>query len=373
MKETGLYIDMPFCIARCAFCDFHVEGFRSRWAMQYLNALHQEIKQYAGHSGLKDHHFTTLYFGGGTPSLYSSEILADLILRCREQFQISDDAEITLEAHPATVNQNNLLQFLKGGINRLSLGIQSFSDKDLKRLGRHHTAKEADEGFYAARAAGFTNIAIDLIYGLPERSPEDWVQNLEHAIALSPDHISIYGLSIEAGTLFAKQEKAGQISLPSEETQIECYEIARAVLRNAGYVHYEISNFSLPDHACRHNLFYWNQNDVLSLGLAAHSYFNGERRENTHDIPSYIEKIGAGLSPCIEVEDMDTRQVEIDHVIFGLRKTEGIPFRDIENNPEFVKTTNHLIKKNLLQKKAGRIQLTPIGIHLADEVAIAYL
>ncbi|MFQ5589285.1 MAG: radical SAM family heme chaperone HemW, partial [Nitrospiria bacterium] len=372
-NSAGLYIDLPFCIARCAFCAFHVEGFRSRWAEKYIRALHKEIEYYAALPELAEYSIPTLYLGGGTPSLYDVTVLTDLISRCRELFQVTPDAEITLEAHPATLNAKNLSRLLKGGVNRLSMGIQSFSDHDLKRLGRHHTVDQAKTAFHAARSAGFENIAIDLIFGLPEQRIRDWEETLEEALSLAPEHLSIYALSIEEGTLFAKKTREGKLALPSESETLSYYETARSVLSAAGYAQYEISNFAKPGYACRHNLLYWDQQETLGFGLAAHAYFKGERRANIEAIPAYIDAVAAGKRPLASVEKVRADKALIDKIIFGLRKTEGIPFEWITTDPVLKKTTHSLIQHGWLQKTANRIQLTSAGLSVADEVAIAYL
>jgi len=373
MKTLGLYIDFPFCIARCAFCAFDVEGYRVRWAERYISALHQEIEIYAAMPEIAERSITSIYLGGGTPSHSPSKTLQDLLAACRSRFKIAQNLEITLEAHPATVDEKNLRDFLKMGINRLSLGMQSFSDEQLKQLGRHHTAQHAITAFQKARAAGFSNIGIDLMYGLPDETAEDWENVLRKTIALSPEHISIYALSIETGTLFDKKHREGTLNLPSEEATTARYESARTRLTRAGYRQYEISNFAKTGYESRHNLRYWNQEDVLSFGVSGHSYLRGERRVNTDKIPDYIEKLKANMLPITQQEHLEPRDAQIDHIIFGLRKTEGIPAQDISHDPIFTQTTQTLEHAGLLQKKADRIQLTPKGMHFADEVAMAFL
>src|SRR5581483_8627215 len=243
MNPAGLYIDFPFCLARCSFCAFNIQGYREGLAERYLSALRQEIELYGEDPIRRNRVVTSLYFGGGTPTLYPPAALVDLLSLCREVFPVSADAEVTLEAHPATIDLSKLGLLREGGINRLSMGVQSFSDEHLEALGRHHTAEAARRAFHAARAAGFTNIGIDLIYGLPGGSFADWEESLRSAIALSPEHLSLYGLSIEEGTLFRKKEKEGRLSLPSEAEVILLYQTAQKRLEAAGYAQYEISNF----------------------------------------------------------------------------------------------------------------------------------
>ncbi|NOY85621.1 MAG: radical SAM family heme chaperone HemW [Nitrospirae bacterium] len=372
MKTLGFYIDFPFCIARCAFCAFDVEGYRVRWATRYIKALEKEIEIYATLSEITGRKITSVYLGGGTPSHYPPEVLQDLLAHCQNRFNIGEDAEITLEAHPATVDKNKLSDFLKIGINRLSLGMQSFSNKQLKQLGRHHSAQEAITAFQDAREAGFLNISIDLMYGLPNESPEDWEKTLRQAITLSPEHI-FYALSIEAGTLFDKKYREGKLNLCSEDTSATLYDRARKQLARADYKQYEISNFAKAGHKSRHNLRYWNQEAVLSFGVSGHSYIDGKRSVNTDKIPDYIEKLETGKLPVTEQEKILPRDAAIDHIIFGLRKTEGIPVETLSEDAIFRETRKNLEDAGLLQEESGRIQLTRKGMHFADEVGMAFL
>lgn len=373
MKPLGLYINLPFCIARCAFCAFDVEGFRPRTAKRYLEALRKEIEMVFETSGMQGGEVGTIYFGGGTPSHYSANILVDLLSLCRRLFHVAADAEITVEAHPATVNAAKLSAFREGGINRLSLGMQSFSNQHLRALGRRHTAKQADNAFRAARSAGFTNIGMDLIYALPEQTPKDWENTLQHAVDLSPEHLSIYALSIEERTLFWKKMKEGSLALPSEEETIAFYESAKNCLASVGYAQYEVSNFAKPGYDCRHNLLYWDRGETLAFGASSHAYFNQERRANIDSISAYIETVASGRLPLVQVEKLDAMEAQKDKIIFGLRKREGISIEMMTGNPVFQKITERLDRAGLLTIQKDHVQLTSKGMLLADEVAIAYL
>jgi len=373
VKPLGLYIDLPFCIARCAFCAFDVEGFRARRAGQYLEALKKEMEIISRDPDLQSRKVTSIYLGGGTPSHFSGDTLIDLLSLCRDLFQISHDAEISLEAHPATVDAEKLSAFRLGGINRLSFGMQSFSDEHLLALGRHHNVQQADSAFFAARRAGFKNIGTDLIYGLPGQTQKDWEKTLCHAITLAPEHLSTYALSIEAGTLFGKKMSAGLLDLPSEDETIGFYEFARTQLASAGYAQYELSNFSRAGYECRHNLLCWDREETLAFGISAHTYFKQERRENVDSISSYIERLSSGRLPLAELEQVDAKQVQQDQIIFGLRESEGIPLEMISRSPEFKETTAMLQQKGLLRLQGDRLRLSDKGMLLADEVAVAYL
>jgi len=373
MKPTGLYIDFPFCVARCAFCGFSVQGYRERPALRYAAALEKEIGLHA--KDASNHHrlITSIYLGGGTPTRYPTDLLTGLLSLCRKQFHIGSDAEISMEAHPATINQANLLPLRKAGVNRLSIGVQSFSDKHLRALGRNHTVQDALESFRAARQVGFDNIGIDLMYGLPEQTTIEWEETLQTAISLSPEHIALYALSIEEGTLFHKKQEAGHLSLPSEQEAIAFYETARTKLKQAGYAQYEVSNFARPGYASRHNLLYWDRGEILAIGLAAHSYLNREHRENTDSLPAYLEQLASDHLPLARRKAIDSREEKIDKIIFGLRKLEGIPLQFVEHDSALRKTTEGLIEDCLVQIKDSRLRLTDKGLHLADEVAVAFL
>lgn len=373
MNRAGLYVDFPFCLARCSFCAFNIQGYREGLAERYLAALRQEIRLAAEDPAWRDRVVTSVYFGGGTPTLYPPAALVDLFALCRETFPVAADAEVTLEAHPATIDLSNLGPLREGGINRLSMGVQSFSDEHLAALGRHHTAEAARRAFQVARTASFTNIGIDLIYGLPGASLPDWEESLRSAIALSPEHLSLYGLSIEEGTLFGRKEKEGRLSLPSEAEAVFLYQTAQMRLEAAGYAQYEISNFARPGFACRHNLLYWDRNESLGVGLSAHSYLNREHRANTDSLPDYLDQVAAGRIPIAQAEKIDSGAALKDQIIFGLRKTEGIPLGLLTQDRSLEKISRRLIDDGFLIEEKDRLRLSPKGMLLADEVAVAFL
>ncbi len=368
MNSIGLYIDIPFCIARCAFCAFNIQGYQEERAQSYITALQKELSLYR--DTLNERIITSIYVGGGTPSLYPAEILTGLLEAIFNQCQLTKDAEITLEAHPAAVDLEKLITLRQSGFNRLSLGIQSFSDQQLMALNRHHTVYDAKKSYAAARAAGFTNIGIDLIYGLPEETISAWEQTVDAAISLQPNHLSLYALSIEEGTLFHKKYKAGELSLPTEEEIIDQYRLAQKKLKAAGILQYELSNFGSP---CRHNLLYWDRKEVLGIGLSAHSYVDKKSWANTDSLKIYLEKLKNGELPISEMETETDMMIRKDQIIFGLRKSEGISRSFViedENHHQIMET---LIEEGLLIAFEDRLSLTARGELLADEVAIAFM
>lgn len=373
MKPIGLYIDFPFCLARCSFCAFNIQGYREGFASRYADALQKEIIYQAEGPFRGDRMITSIYLGGGTPSLYAPEVLTGLVALCRKRLPVASDVEVTLEAHPATIHAENLLPLQEGGINRLSMGVQSFSDAHLEALGRRHTAEGARAAFLAARAAGFANIGIDLIYALPDQSFAGWEATLQAAIDLAPEHLSLYSLSIEEGTLFDKKARSGLLSLPTEGEAIAQYQTAQARLAAAGYRHYEISNFARPGYECRHNLLYWDRGDVLGIGLSAHSYFDREHLVNTDSLQTYLEVIESGRLPVDRLEKVGAEAFRKDRIIFGLRKTEGIPLEYLEEDLSLRKTADRLISEGLLTVDQRQIRLTSKGLLLADEVAVAFV
>jgi oxygen-independent coproporphyrinogen-3 oxidase len=369
MSPAGLYIDFPFCIARCAFCAFNVQGLREKPSERYLKALQKEIALHAQNGSLIGREIASLYLGGGTPTLHTPETLNEIVSHCRSHFHFQENAEITIEAHPATLHTKFLTAILSGGFNRLSIGIQSFSDQMLTKLGRHHTADEAMTAFHSARNAGFRNISIDLIYALPGESLSDWKKTLQTAIDLNPEHISIYCLSIEEGTLFHKRG----VTLPSEEEQISQYQWAQHALSHAGFKQYEISNFAKEGFACVHNTLYWDRAETLGIGLSAHSYLNSEHIENADVISSYCEQIEKGVLPIRDARKVDDQEAYIDQIIFGLRKREGIKKALLHSSQKQEQTAAALIDSGLLIEEEDRICLTPRGMLLADQVAEAFL
>ncbi len=371
MKPFGLYISLPFCIARCAFCAFSIQGYREGWANRYLLALQKEIGLVAKETLFADRAISSIYLGGGTPTLYPPDEISSLLSLIRGQFNLGLEVEVTLEAHPATIDRDNLSAYRQAGVNRLSIGVQSFRDEDLALLGRNHTAHEVYAAYAAARAAGFLNIGIDLIYGLPGQTLDAWEENLVSAIALAPDHLSLYALSIEEGTLFHRQ--ADRLSLPSEETTLLQYEVAQTRLARAGLDQYEISNFARPGFFCRHNLLYWDRGEVLGVGLDAHSYLERAYRANTEALSDYLLSLEQGRLPIVHLDPITAESAQTERIVFGLRKTAGLSEDLFRINATLSQKADRLLSEGLLLRHQGTLRLTQKGMHFADEVAVALL
>ena len=380
--ETALYVHFPFCIRKCLYCDFNSLAGAEIPQTAYTDALvrEMELRRDTLHEGVTA---STLYLGGGTPSLLEPDSVGRIIDTASRFFALEPAAEITIEANPGTVNQERLAAYLSTGVNRLSLGIQSFSDEMLALLGRVHTAQEGIASFTAAREAGFANIGIDLIHSLPGQTPENWRAELEQAVLLHPEHISAYGLTIEAGTPFHAMDRSGELVLPEEEASAEMFEKTSELLRNAGYEHYEISNFALPGFRSRHNQVYWQRGDYLGFGAGAHSFLAappfGRRWKNPDTPESYMQSIDNGSAAEEELTLVAEREARSETMFLGLRMLEGVEGNRFRR--EFAVTLEEayseelraLLAEGLLEWQKGRLRLAGKGIILANQVLIRFI
>jgi oxygen-independent coproporphyrinogen-3 oxidase len=375
MDTIGIYIHIPFCTYQCPFCAFSTVQYSRTLLDSYLDALKRELISHPELQSLKDRKLQSIYLGGGTPSLVSPEQLTEILDLCRSLFEVANDLEISLEATPESINAKRIQGLLHAGVNRLSLGAQSFSDNELKLLGRNHTAIQTRQAFSIARDAGFTNINLDLIYGLPNQSLEQWKFTLEEALALQPEHISIYGLTLEEGTIFYESKQAGRFSLPDEGEQSEMYLTAQRLLTTNGFEQYEVSNFSRPDYHCRHNLPYWSDGEYIGLGASAHSHLNGRRFANCFDPQGYIQHVSADGHAVAEIEQLSPEKKAREAIAIGLRRTAGFNLQDIldryhvELSQAFYRTLHDLRSQDLITFSSESIRLTPKGLLLADELA----
>ena len=321
--EIGVYIHIPFCRARCAYCDFNTYAGLERLMPSYVAAVRQEIEAASERWGRL--FVPTIYFGGGTPSLLSPNLVGELVRALRSTFRVSRDAEITIEANPGTVDVDGLSQLRAMGVNRLSLGIQSAHDDELRLLGRIHTWEKATETVKAARAAGFDNFSLDFIYGLPGQTLARWRETLDAAITLSPEHLSLYCLTIEENTPLAKQIAESQIAHPDPDLAADMYEMAESRLVKAGFFHYEISNWARPNlKVSQHNLTYWRNETWLGMGAGAHSWMDGHRWANAPRPREYIAALEQGRAPVAETEAIDRRLEMGETMMMGLRLAEGV-------------------------------------------------
>ena len=320
--QWGVYIHIPFCRQKCFYCDFPSWAGREKYMEAYIGALCREIRQQGSLYVRQWGWPSTIYIGGGTPSVLPEELLEQMLQQARDIF--GHVAEFTMECNPGTVDAAKLTLLHRYGVNRLSFGVQSFDDRLLRAIGRIHTAAQAAEAIALARASGFTNVSLDLMYGLPGQSLADLQASVAQALSLQPEHISIYGLQLEEGTAFAKMQELGKLHLPGDELTEQMYDYMTQELPAHGYVRYEISNFARHGFASRHNLSYWQDVPYLGLGAAAHSYLEHQRWQNTADIAAYIAQVEAGASPRT-MEEAATREIAMEEFAFlALRTATGI-------------------------------------------------
>lgn len=319
---------IPFCLKKCLYCDFYSEPCdNADLRRAYTDALLGEIAYYGKKYG-KDFKADTIFFGGGTPSLMEPSHIDRIIRDLRENFDVAEDSEITMECNPATLTEEKLAGYRAAGVNRLSIGSQSFDDEVLAALGRIHRASDIEETVQAARKAGFDNISLDLMFAVPKQGMAKWQASLEKALAIRPEHLSFYSLEIAEGTPFGKMHEAGTLEETPIEEDRKMYHYALDMIEAAGYEHYEISNACLPGREARHNLKYWNLSNYLGLGTSAHSYIDGERHSNIANLTAYIK---AGGADCIEesyINDLEDDMAEFTFT--SLRTKKGVNFKDFE-------------------------------------------
>jgi oxygen-independent coproporphyrinogen-3 oxidase len=381
IKEEGdiaLYIHIPFCIKKCYYCDFNSYPLHGEDVYGYLDALKSEIKEKALLLRKEQRKVSTIYIGGGTPTCLSGEELGGILSLCKEGFSLTCDAEITVEANPGTLSEDKLILLLSGGVNRLSIGVQTFNDELLKRIGRIHKTADIVSNYNLARNVGFNNISMDLIFGLPGQTLHEWMETLHMAVYMKPDHISIYNLVIEEGSKFYEDLKKGEIAPLEEELDLEMYTKAREELKGAGYEQYEISNFARAGKECRHNIVYWRNGEYLGLGPGAHSYFKGTRFSNFRSIPQYIRGVLSG-SPVEEREIIDEVVSMWETIFLGLRLTkEGVDLvrfkeRFGRNLKEvYGRQLEYLQGQNLISLTNDHLILTPKGVTLANRVFVEF-
>lgn len=377
----ALYLHIPFCLRKCLYCDFASTADSTAPERDaYVSLLLKEMARRAADLPLPAT-AATLYFGGGTPSLLEPEQIARLIEAGRHHFALAPTAEITMEANPGTVTEERLAAFGRAGVNRLSLGVQSFDDGQLQRLGRLHDARQAGEAVAFARRAGFTNLGIDLMHGLPGQSLEQWRAELQAALALAPEHISAYGLTIEEGTPLARQEASGSLSLPDEELAAAMFDETIRVLTAAGYEHYEISNFARPGFRSRHNQVYWQREPYLGFGAAAHSFLRsppfGVRFANPETVADYAASILAGRPA--EAVPLSREEAMSESLFLGLRLREGIDMQRFAEEfgiplaAAYPAALPRLMETGLLIQDGHRLSLSPRGLLLANQVLLYFV
>jgi len=361
---SNLYLHIPFCLAKCSYCDFASYPLPAEWYSPYVEALAGEI-QVVG-AEWKRPSLDTLYIGGGTPTVLPTALLVRLLETVRRAFRCPSTAEITLEANPGTITQEALIALRQAGVNRLSLGVQSFQPPFLRLLGRIHSAEQATEAIEMARQAGFTNLNLDLIYGLPGQTLPQWQADVETALALQPEHLSLYALTLEPNTPLTDRVSCGELPPPEAELAADMYDWARRRLRQAGYIHYEISNWAhRPDLRSRHNLACWLNRPYAGCGAAAHSWLAGRRRANVQSVRQYIERLHKGESPVAEEECISPELERAETMILGLRLVEGVSRADFRTR--FGSDPAELYASIIAESRSlGLLEVTQTLIRLTD-------
>lgn len=382
-RPLQLYLHIPFCIQKCAYCDFLSAQADGKTRQAYVDAVVKEI--YAYGKMATEYEITTIFVGGGTPSVLDAKQMEQIFRALYQVFTVQEDAEITLEMNPGTVNSEKLRAYKYLGINRLSIGLQTVDNHELKMLGRIHTFEEFLDSYEKAREEGFTNINIDLISAIPGQTAASWEQTLERVASLGPEHISAYSLIVEEGTPFYMKYGEEKQGLPSEDEERRMYELTRERLEEYGYQRYEISNYAKDGYECRHNLGYWECREYLGIGLGASSLLNGSRYTHITNLSEYLTYSESGdgfvdLEKIEENREVLTRKAQMEEFMFlGLRKMSGISQKQFESRfgaeieSVYGKEIEKLMKEKLLTRQGDHIRLTDQGINLSNLVFIEFL
>ncbi|HEX8143287.1 MAG TPA: radical SAM family heme chaperone HemW [Pyrinomonadaceae bacterium] len=379
MTRAGIYIHIPFCRARCSYCDFATGAYEGALAARYVDALALEIEAFGLRGAIEE--VDTIYLGGGTPSLLAPSQAARILEAVRARFSLAKDAEVTMEMNPGTVTLSTLAEFRALGINRASFGAQTFDDRELRRLGRQHTAEDVRRTIRDLRTTGFDNASFDLIAGLPNQTLDAWSRNLDEALALRPEHLSLYLLEVHEATPLAEQIRRGALPRPDDDLAALMYELMVEKATAAGYEHYEISNLCLRGYQSRHNTKYWLGAPVYGFGSSAHSY-DGERRRwaNERDAARYTELVEDGRTPIVETTDLDEHDAQSEAVFLGLRLLQrGISLNDYrarfgtDLRERHAADLARLREAGLISLEDDLMRLTPHGALLSNEVFAALI
>ncbi len=369
--EKGIYIHIPFCVHKCIYCDFLSAPADDAVKYAYTKALINEIKNTAD-KRVNDK-ITSIFFGGGTPSVLPDGCIADILAAVRDCFDIADDAEITMECNPGTVNESRLSEYRKAGVNRLSFGLQSADNNELKMLGRIHTFEQFVESFRLARAAGFNNINVDLMSAIPGQTEEVLKDTFDKVIALQPEHISVYSLILEAGTYLADNiDKFPPV--PDEDEDRRMYHMTKKRLHSAGYERYEISNYSRSGYECRHNLLYWNRGEYYGFGCSAAGFLGNGRYSDIRDVKKYIELNGDTDKLHENIEILTKEDAMEEFMFLGLREMAGVNVIDfckrfgVPIEQVYEKEIESNIDKGLLMRQKDMLKLTEYGIDICNTV-----
>ena len=387
MKPLGVYLHIPFCVRKCAYCDFVSYSGRDADIPRYVDAVAQELRWYRERGLFDDYAAQTVYVGGGTPSL-AAEPLAAFFERFQDTL-LANATEVTVEVNPGTIGLPGLRRLFQAGCRRLSIGAQSFHDDELQTLGRIHSIREAETCIEAARRAGFRNLSLDLMFGIPGSTLADWKQNMRRALDFAPEHLSAYNLTIEENTPFGTQQQDGTLRLPDEETQLAMYDSAIDMLAAAGYEQYEISNFARPGYRSQHNQIYWRNEEYLGLGAAAYSYLNGCRSWNESSLDAYFAAISPdtvrpsawkGYPPTVAGQErLNAEAMMGETVMMCLRLCDGLNLAWFQQRfgqmfeRLYAPQIAQLTADGLLELTPTHVRLTPRGMRLANDALQQFL
>jgi oxygen-independent coproporphyrinogen-3 oxidase len=378
MQPAGVYIHIPFCRARCSYCDFATGAYESALAERYVRAVTDEITAFRLTEDVLD--VDTIYFGGGTPSLLTPAQVAHMLEAVRKRFRVYEGAEVTMEMNPGTVTLDGLREFRASGVNRASFGAQTFDDLELKRLGRTHTSGDTRRTFSLLREAGFTNISFDLIAGLPGQTLLSWSRNLDEALALRPEHLSFYILEVHEGTPLADQIRRGAQPAPDDDLAAEMYRMMLERATGEGYEHYEISNLCLPGYDSRHNTKYWTGDAVYGFGCSAHSYDGRRTRwSNERDAARYTELMEKAHTAVVETTELDERTARAESIFLGLRLMRGISLSEhrarfgADLRADYTADLERLSEAGLIKLEDDLMKLTTSGVLLSNEVFATFV
>lgn len=379
-KPLGLYIHIPFCVQKCKYCDFLSAPADDATKKRYAEAICKEITGYKELT--KEYQLATVYFGGGTPSVLELSLIEKILSAVKASFALEESAEITLEVNPGTASLDKLKGYKELGVNRLSIGVQSAKEEELRLLGRIHSFDDAKTTVLWAREAGFTNISLDLMSALPNQSLDDYKENVEAILSLNPEHISSYSLIVEEGTPFYSQYAEGapkENELPDEETDRAMYAYTKERLVRAGYERYEISNYAKPGFESRHNSSYWIGTEYIGVGLGASSLFTNARYHNETDLTTYINRVEAGQDIRLEMERLVQEEQMEEFMILGLRMMRGVSRAEFQNRfgkpieTVYGSALKKLEKQGLLLLEGDTIALTETGIDVSNQVFVEFI
>lgn len=377
LTKTGLYIHVPFCSSKCNYCDFNSYAGKLDFCEEYFNAMKREIEAY--HDEMEFNLINTIFIGGGTPSCVEHKYISDILTTCRENFNITEDCEISIESNPGTLDNEKLMAYKRSGINRISIGLQACQNNLLTYLGRQHSTEDFISSIKLAKEVGINNINADVIFGIPEQTMEDWKETLKLLVDLGVTHISAYSLKIEEGTKFGHMLESGRLIQMEDELDREMYHYTIDYLKLSGFNQYEISNFSKEGYECKHNLTYWKYVDYLGLGAGAHSLLQDVRFSNEYAIEGYIKCLEKGEKPVEERCSVDFCEKMSEYMFLGLRLTRGVSnseFKDLFNQDMFTKYADifdELTKNKLIEINGENVKLTSFGLDLANQVFVKFV